>query len=909
MKRSILMASAAAMALCVPVLAAAQTNQIGSVAALNSDVDGTPPSAAKRQLLIGEGLVQNELIESSPIGSGQFLFLDQTTLTIAKDSSIVLDKYVYNPDTKVGEFSMRMSRGVLRFIGGRITKNTDAVVVTPTATIGIRGGMAIITVDPDGTTRAQHIAGEYTRITTSNGEELFISRNNGMAEIIAGFGFGASSGSDSGSGENAGTTGSGAQTGGGEDNAAGADTRQRSGPRITYLGVADREYISEVTRQLIGRGKAGEKRKPQDPDVVASGIVVRNFGAKDVLSEQPISTSGEKVDNDGRDDEIFVVRNDEEVQFVRGLEVLPLPPTPPVPLDGVTGSAALDVTGVDGLTTGGGPTFIFEQVFEGSRIGVTAAEERFSVPGEELGTFSFDFGGGESPRGPIGGNGFFDPDREFLYAAIRTEGGATGYFLTGRPSGALPNAPAGQIRTRSYELAPDLFTDAAPFLPSNVQTSSVDAGTDLLLISNEGAGAAGGDAKALYGFLQIDGAGPGQTSGLGVLTGNVAEASTGTPEIASFFEGVFTDGAGGSSFVTSAVATVDDGQGGSTFGPRGRYLALSNEGDFGNGDETLVSSAVNETGDSTLFGGATYGARIGAVDANTLSRSSLGATTLNGYAAINSSDSGGYSARNQFTDDVEIILDITGNSLAATLNLDAVLDDGVGGAPTSITTAFGGDDGASALINDQTFGARGAASGGAIQGVDATTSGAFVTAGLVGDGGVFPQGTDTTPAHLTWGWWASSLNGGVAGTPEQNLHLGAWVAGDVTASANLPTTGVATYEGFAAVSGVENGQTFVDGASFALTYEFGNGGLGTVQFNGLLGDNPIVAVNGIGTAGNYSGVAGINANGRAGLIALDGAFFNADGAPAGATAGGIDIVSNDQALRASGVFGGDRKGN
>ncbi len=906
MKRSILFASAAAIALCAPALATAQTKQIGSVAALNSDVDGTPPAAATRQLFIGEGLVQDELIESSPIGSGQFLFLDQTTLTIAKDSSLVLDKYVYNPDTKVGEFSMRMSRGVLRFIGGRITKNTDAVVVTPTATIGIRGGMAIITVDPDGTTRAQHIAGEYTRITTSNGEELFISRNNGMAEIIAGFGFDAGSGSEDGSNRTQG--GSGAQTGGGEDNVGGSDPQQRPGPRITYLGVADREYVSEVTRQLIGRGEAGEKRKPQDPDVIASGIVIRNFGAKDVLAEYPISTSGEKADEDEQNDEIFIVRNEEEVQFVRGLEVLPDPPTTQEPLDGVTGSAALDVTGVEGLTTGGGPIFVFEQVFEGSRIGVTVDDERFSVPGEELGGFTFDFGSGDSPRGPIGGSGFFDPNREFLYAAIRTEAGATGYFLTGRPSGALPNAPTGLTRTRSYELAADLFTEAAPFLPSSIQTS-LDASSDLLLISNEGAGAAGGDAKALYGYLQIDGAGPGQTSGLGVLTADVTEASTGTPEIASFFQGIFTDGSGGSSLVTSAVATVDDGQGGSTFGPRGRYLALSNEGDFGNGDETLVSSAVNETGDSILFGSATYGVRIGAVDANSLSRGSLGATTLNGFAAINSPDSGGYSARNQLVEDVEIVLDITGNSLSATLGLDAVLDDGVGGAPTSITAAFGGGNGASALVDDQTFGARGAASGGAIQGVDATTTGAFVTAGLVGDGGVFPQGTDTTPAHLTWGWWASSLDGGVPGTPEQNLHLGAWVAGDVTASANLPMTGVATYEGFASVSGVESGQTFVDGAGFALTYEFGNGGLGTVQFNDLLGDNPIVAVNGIGSGGNYSGVAGINANGRAGLIAIDGAFFNADGAPAGATAGGIDIVSNDQALRASGVFGGDRTGN
>ena len=123
----------AAAALAAPVAA----NTIGAVSALNKDVDGTPPQEQPRQLTLGDNLVRDELIESSPIGSGQFLFLDQTTLTIAKNSVIKLDKYVYDPSTRRGEFAMTMTKGVLRFVGGRITKNTDAVVTTPTATIGI----------------------------------------------------------------------------------------------------------------------------------------------------------------------------------------------------------------------------------------------------------------------------------------------------------------------------------------------------------------------------------------------------------------------------------------------------------------------------------------------------------------------------------------------------------------------------------------------------------------------------------------------------------------------------------------------------------------------------------------------------------------------------------------------------
>ena len=76
--------SLAALMLATTALATAQAEtNIGTVSALNRNVDGTPPQAETRTLVIGDGLFSDELIESSPIGSGQFLFLDQTTLTIA----------------------------------------------------------------------------------------------------------------------------------------------------------------------------------------------------------------------------------------------------------------------------------------------------------------------------------------------------------------------------------------------------------------------------------------------------------------------------------------------------------------------------------------------------------------------------------------------------------------------------------------------------------------------------------------------------------------------------------------------------------------------------------------------------------------------------------------------------------
>ncbi|MEL6793625.1 MAG: FecR domain-containing protein, partial [Pseudomonadota bacterium] len=458
--------SLAALMLATTALATAQAEtNIGTVSALNRNVDGTPPQAETRTLVIGDGLFSDELIESSPIGSGQFLFLDQTTLTIAKNSTIVLDKYVYNPETRTGEFAMSMQRGVLRFVGGRITKNADAVITTPTATIGIRGGMAIIIVDEDGTTRVMHIAGEYTRVTRigddpsltgggGSGSEIVITRGNGLAEVPP-------------------------------------------GGEVTFIGVADQRLVRETTLALIGRGDAGEKVEPQDPDVVVSGVPSENSEAKGAEKEPPISTRGERSNSGVRDEE------DENRFFPKEEEVTgplaelrqpepqaPPPPPPPPPnalLDGVTGSASFSGATTPGVTTGpGGQNFIFTQVLAGSRIGITADDEVFIIP-TEAGFFTFGFDEGASPAGAIAGGGFFSAAPEFTYAVFQTRDGDTGAFLAGRANDPLRAAPNGSRRARSYELSPDLFTgNGAAFTPASQSGFSAAGQSELTLLSNSG---------------------------------------------------------------------------------------------------------------------------------------------------------------------------------------------------------------------------------------------------------------------------------------------------------------------------------------------------------------------------------------------------------------------------------------
>lgn len=148
--------------------ALANAKEIGVVASLNPSIDGTPPGQATRPLAVGVDVIANERIVSTANGRGQLLFEDQTTLTIAPNSELVLDSFVYDPNQDTGEIALTLGKGALRFIGGRITKKTDAVIRTPTATIGVRGGIILAELLAKGV-RVIFLAGEYVCLEGGTG--------------------------------------------------------------------------------------------------------------------------------------------------------------------------------------------------------------------------------------------------------------------------------------------------------------------------------------------------------------------------------------------------------------------------------------------------------------------------------------------------------------------------------------------------------------------------------------------------------------------------------------------------------------------------------------------------------------------------------------------------------------------
>ena len=119
-----------------------QAGKVGVAAAVNPDAFSSLSGVPNKQLNIGKSIFYNERIETTTSGLVQVLLVDGSTFTVGPNSNLVIDKFVYDPNKKTGEMVATFSKGSMRFIGGKLSKNAGGVQVnTPSGALAIRGGM------------------------------------------------------------------------------------------------------------------------------------------------------------------------------------------------------------------------------------------------------------------------------------------------------------------------------------------------------------------------------------------------------------------------------------------------------------------------------------------------------------------------------------------------------------------------------------------------------------------------------------------------------------------------------------------------------------------------------------------------------------------------------------------------
>ena len=151
--------------LLLSIQSAFSQEQIGVASAVNKNTTDLTLEQERKLIDAGYEIIQNHTIETDEIGRAQMLLLDGTAFSVGPNSSVVLDRFIYNPETAEGSLEVT-ARGLLRIVGGKVTKKQPALIRTNSATVGIRGGIGIVKTE-----------GPQTTATFLYGEEMTVTPN------------------------------------------------------------------------------------------------------------------------------------------------------------------------------------------------------------------------------------------------------------------------------------------------------------------------------------------------------------------------------------------------------------------------------------------------------------------------------------------------------------------------------------------------------------------------------------------------------------------------------------------------------------------------------------------------------------------------------------------------------------
>ncbi|WP_162917367.1 FecR family protein [Dongia deserti] len=154
-----ILAAAAALGCVEAHSAMAKSPEIGAVIQRTyrgATAEGEEPM---RSIYYRDNVFAQELIRTGTRGSTELEFLDNTHLVVGPNGEVRLDEFVYDPSSGTGGGQISLKLGAFRYQSGELKNKENVKLVTPTATMTIRGTHLVIFVAPDGATEVNVIEG------------------------------------------------------------------------------------------------------------------------------------------------------------------------------------------------------------------------------------------------------------------------------------------------------------------------------------------------------------------------------------------------------------------------------------------------------------------------------------------------------------------------------------------------------------------------------------------------------------------------------------------------------------------------------------------------------------------------------------------------------------------------------
>ncbi len=134
---------------------------------------GTLPQRPRTAKHKYDAIVQDEILETAPDGSLSVVFADGTEFLLGSDTSVVIDEFIYDPNTRDGHALVQLAVGTLYYVSGHLP-NESVVIYTPTATIGIRGTKFYATVGDNSATAVDVVSGAVELTSKADGLSTII---------------------------------------------------------------------------------------------------------------------------------------------------------------------------------------------------------------------------------------------------------------------------------------------------------------------------------------------------------------------------------------------------------------------------------------------------------------------------------------------------------------------------------------------------------------------------------------------------------------------------------------------------------------------------------------------------------------------------------------------------------------
>lgn len=817
--RHALLAASAALLVIAAHPVSAETDVAGVTAAVNPDASTIDRAGKARLISLGDPVIRNHRIETSGAGLVQILLADGTSFTVGPNSSVVIDSFVYDPEKNTASLAATMSKGALRFIGGKASKASGNVTIkTPIGTAGIRGAVVDINLSgqtPDGQPLPPHMTLVY-------GKEVQLT-GNGAPQRLFKQGFSIVAGE-------------------------GQPRVQRTPP----------QWVSGLQQVLAGRpGQSGGASSVPTEQTVASSPVAESNSAQ-LPSENAIPVPTPRP---------VVTTPVEEVASASQRDVGTRPEVPVG--DGNNGGGggdggndeteiAVSVLAPKEASGGSGPLVPPSGSSNGPRLG----ESRGTLTRNADGTLSGADGDGNSFTLPAlsstsaltersvsgsvngtavtgtaytGSGGFFT----YMLTAGSSDPEAF-YVIGGTPANATTTLSTGQIL--AYVLEPDLLaalTNAEgttiPFTGSFIGGN--EAVVSDLLVGGTSGGSGATIGRALQASLSISGTGAGQTSAINVFSGSFDALDGGGYGLVAS-----TAGSSRSNAINSAVNS--QGKAGSIGSTAGKDHFLGTNGEY----LVIGSGSIGEIGldyEAPEFEGYEQVHVASRDDAATVS----GSRTFSGPV-------GGFSSA--------VIRQSGSNNLTRgsfSLNFDNAAGTFTGGISTgggSYFAEFYGEADRSYLSDQVIAGTN-------------SKDGAYMVSSAVVPAKIFNNNTSAAICNacefMTWGWWGRNVYGEVNYT----VHLGNWIIGKQPENSALPTAGTATYNGNA-VGTVFNGSAqYIATGTMTSTMDF-NARSGTVSVSNYDSKSFSAGVNFASNAPTFSGniTSGVASGSVTGAFAANG---------------------------------------